>query len=223
MRARLRPPARSAAPRRPIRWPSGRTCIAWEAGKSPSGQNYIVSSARYQEEAIIPPLDKDELDHVVACFHALQGRRPELAQAEILQNVADELKRAGRSEEETRFYREVVAGATQIGQVASALDMAAARGDVNNLIELTRRYDRLQAGRSTFTFVTGSFRFLGTGLSLSQGMSVYADRKAYGDLLRLLDFALAEARQKMERQSKGAAARAARARSALVRRGRDPS
>ena len=182
------------------------------------GQYYAPSSRVRSPEENVPPLDKDELEHVLACFRALRSRRPELAQAEILQNVADELKRAGRADEETRFYREVVAGATQIGQVASALNMAAARGDVDNLIELSRRYDRLQAGRSTYAYYTGSFRFMGTGLALSQGMSVRADRKAYGDLLRLLDFSLADARQKMERQSKGAAARAYRARSALVRR-----
>jgi tetratricopeptide (TPR) repeat protein len=187
--------------------------------QTPLGRYLVVARGRTLEENV-SPLDKDELDYVLACLHALRDRRPELAQAEILQNVADELKRAGRADEETRFYREVVAGATQIGQVASALNLAAARGDVDILIELSRRYDRLQAGRSTYTYYTGSFRFMGTGLALSQGMSVSADRKAYGDLLRLLDFSLTEARQKMERQSKGAAARAARARFAALNRSR---
>ncbi len=185
--------------------------------QTPLGQRFIVSSLRATEENV-SPLDKDDLDHVLACYHALRDRRPELAQAEILQNIAEELKRAGRADEETRFYREVVAGATQIGQVASALNMAAARGDVDNLIELTRRYDRLQTGRSTPTFGTATFSFLGPDLSISRGMSVSADRKAYGDLLRLLDFSLDDARQKMERQSKGAAARAARARYAAISR-----
>jgi tetratricopeptide (TPR) repeat protein len=185
--------------------------------QTPSGQSILVSPLRTPEENV-SPLDRDELDHVLASFRALRSRRPELAQAEILQNVADELKRAGRADEETRFYQEVVAGATQIGQVASALNIAAARGDVDGLIELTRRYDRLQAGRSAPTFATGSFTFWGPELSLSRGMSVSADRKAYGDLLRLLDFGLDDARQKMERQSKGAAARAARARYAAMSR-----
>ncbi len=57
----------------------------------------------------------------------------------------------------------------------------------------------------------------GPGLAISQGMSVGADRKAYADVLRLVDFTLADTRRKMERQSKGAAARAYRAQSALVR------
>ena len=46
---------------------------------------------------------------------------------------------------------------------------------------------------------------------MCQGMSVCADRKAYADVLRLLDLDLAAARRKMERQSPGAAARAWRA------------
>ena len=98
---------------------------------------------------------------MLACFRSLQARRPELAQAEILQYVDDELKRAKRGDEEERFYREVVAGATQIGQVAAALNMAARRGDVDGLVELAERYERLQAGRSTPGFTTGSFTFAG--------------------------------------------------------------
>ncbi len=68
---------------------------------------------------------------------------------------------AGRSgsRRSERFYREVVAGATQIGQVAAVLNMAARRGDVDGLIELAERYERLQAGRSQSAFTNGSFTF----------------------------------------------------------------
>ena len=44
---------------------------------------------------------------------------------------------------------------------------------------------------------------------MCQGMSACADRKAYGDVLRLLDLNLAATRRKMERQSTGAARRRA--------------
>ncbi len=181
--------------------------------QTPLGQPFAVSPARVTapEENILP-LDGDELGHVLACYRTLHGRRPELAQAEILQCVGDELKRAGRTDEESRFYREVLAGATQIGQVAGAMNMAAARGDVDGLIDLSRRYDRLQAGRPAQTLATGTFRFVGPYQAIDQGMGVCADRKAYAEVLRLADFCLADIRQKMERQSRGAAARALRAR-----------
>ena len=51
-------------------------------------------------------------------------------------------------------------------------------------------------------------------------MSACADRKAYADVLRLLDLDLAATRRKMERQSTGAAARAWRARFASMHRAR---
>ena len=51
---------------------------------------------------------------------SLRARRPELAQAQILQNVANELKRAKRVDEEERFYREAIAGATQLAQIAGS-------------------------------------------------------------------------------------------------------
>ena len=46
-------------------------------------------------------------------------RRPELAQSDIIQNVSKELIRAKRLDEEERFYRESVAGATQVGQISA--------------------------------------------------------------------------------------------------------
>ena len=105
-----RRPASSAARRPPTRWRSGRSCTAWGPGKLPIGQRTVITQIRNVEDNV-PPLDRAELDHVLACFRSLQARRPELAQAEILQYVDDELKRAKRGDEEDRFYREVVAGA----------------------------------------------------------------------------------------------------------------
>ena len=130
----------------------------------------MITQLRSQDDNT-PPLDKADLDFVLSCYRSLQARRPELAQAEILQNIDDELKRTHLVEEERRFYREAIAGATQIGQVAAVLNMAARRGDVDGLIELGERYERLQAGRSQSAFTNGSFSFMGPGLSMCQGMS----------------------------------------------------
>ena len=47
-----------------------------------------------------PPLPPEELDHVIKCFNSLRARRPELAQAQLLQIVFNELKRAKRTEAE---------------------------------------------------------------------------------------------------------------------------
>ncbi len=59
---------------------------------------------------------------MISCYRELRARRPELAQAEIIQVVSNELLWAHRVDEENQFYREAVNGAVKIGQIAGALD-----------------------------------------------------------------------------------------------------
>ncbi len=79
-----------------------------------------------------PPLDKNELDHVLQCYRSLQARRPDLA-AGFLLSIAEELKRAKSVDEAERFYREAIAGATQLAQIDGAFILAASRGDTECL------------------------------------------------------------------------------------------
>ena len=71
------------------------------------GQQYYVYQGEEQKDTT-PPLENDELDHVLACYRALKIRRPELVQAQILQHVFKELKRAKRIDEEEKLYREAI-------------------------------------------------------------------------------------------------------------------
>ena len=150
--------------------PLGLSVFARAAGSSAWASAYYVTPAAHEPKDNTPPLDKDELDHVLACYRALRARRPELAQAQILQNVANELKRAKRVDEEERFYREAIAGATQLGQIAGAFSLAARAGRRRRpdpaLRPLRAAPDR--AGRTPY-YYTGSFYFSGPGLSLSPG------------------------------------------------------
>ena len=175
-----------------------------------------LTAAPGQEES--SPLESAELDHMVACYHSLRARRPDLPGALVLLNISDELKRAKRLDQDERFYRDALAGATRIGQVAGAFVLAARRGDAAGLMQLFERYDRLQTGRSQsrLSYYTQTFSFVGPGLAMSQGMSALADRKDYAGVLHLLDFNLAFARRKQELQSPGAARRALRARYAAL-------
>ena len=129
--------------------------------------------------------------------------------------VDHELRRARRIDDEERFYRDVISGATQIGQIAPAIDLAAIRGDVPELIELFQRYDRLQTGRPRVSYGTTSYAFQPV-LALGKCMSAGADRKHYSQVLTLLDFTIDAARRKHQQQSPGAAARARRARLSAV-------
>jgi tetratricopeptide (TPR) repeat protein len=172
------------------------------------GTRYYVAPGTDTADAA-PPLPPAEVEHMLACYRALHQRRPELVNGSIVQNVVVELKRAKRTEEGDRIYRDAVEGAEQLGQVAAVFTLAAQRGDVDALLRLLEKFDRLQTGPST-TYMSGSFYFRGPGTALSQGMSVRAGAKAYGDVLRMLDHYLSLARRRHEQQSAGAAARARR-------------
>ncbi len=169
----------------------------------PAGQRNIVNYQVQQGKDTTPPLPSAELDHVIACFRSLRARRPELAEAQILQFVFTELKRAKRTQEEEKLYRESIAGATQIGQLAGVFGLAAEKGDVDALLSLCDRYERLQTGRSQQYYYSGSFYFQGPAAAIGQCMTQRADSKAHDDIRKILDHELAANRRRQERQSPG--------------------
>ena len=168
------------------------------------GQRYYVIASNAAKDSE-PPLPKAELDHAMAAYGSLRTRRPELAQAEILVNITTELKRAKRDQEGDAIYKESIASALQLPQIAGVFDLAAQRGDIDALLLLTDRYQRLTTGRPNPYFYTGSFYFYGPGLALSRGMSIRAEKKAYDDVLRILDGELELLARKIERQTASAA------------------
>ena len=173
----------------------------------PAGQRIVAGlSSGSQAKDTTPPLPAAELDHALVCYRALRARRPELAQTQILQIVFTELRRAKRTDEEEKLYRESIAGATQIGQLAGVFGLAAEKGDVESLLLLCDRFERLQSARGQQYFYTGSFYFAGPAAALIQCMTHRADAKAHDDVLKILDHELAAARRKLERQSPGSAA-----------------
>ena len=69
----------------------------------PLGREYFVVQYRPEEETDTPPLDKDELEHLLDCHNALRARRPELTGAQIVLAVDAELKRARRVDQGRSF------------------------------------------------------------------------------------------------------------------------
>ena len=171
-----------------------------------SGTRYYVAPGSETKDGT-PPLPPEEIDQVLASYRALRQRRPDLAQGQTIQNVSVELKRAKRTEDADRLYKEVVEGADQIAAVVSAFSLAGQRGDVDALIQLSDRFDRLQAGQAPGGAVYGGYYFGGTGNAIAQGMSVRAAAKSYGDVHRLLDHYLASARRRLEKQPRRAGQR----------------
>ena len=99
------------------------------------------------------------------------------------------------------LYREAVDGARQLDEVASVLGLAGERGDVDGLIALLRQVTSgSRPGESSSRLAPTTYE--GPAYSMSQAMSVRARAKAYGDILRLLDHYLADARRKHEQSGK---------------------
>jgi tetratricopeptide (TPR) repeat protein len=159
------------------------------------GRTYVVAG---EIQDNVPPLPPDELEYVLSSYRSLRQHRPDLAQAGIIQNVSTELRRAKRTEEADTFYREAVDSAEQLPQVAAAFGLAAERGDVETLLRLSEKYDRLTAGQSTSYYIAGLFYFQGAGYAMGRAMGICSEGKRYDDILKLLDAHLASARRKAE-------------------------
>ena len=142
---------------------------------------------------------------------------PSWRRAEILMNISDELKRAKRLDEEEAVLsrggrRRDPAGPDRRGLHPGRAAGRRRRADPA-LRALRPAPDRPVARPAT---PAGSFSFVGPGLAMCQGMSALADRKDYADVLRLVDFNLASARQ----EARTSVAGRGRARSALATRAR---
>ena len=143
--------------------PDGAVGLPHVAGEPPVRPgSALLRRAGDRGERRHAPLPADEIDHVLASYRALRQRRPELAARQILGSVAVELKRAKRADDADALYREAVDGARQVDEVASVFGLAGERGDVDGLIALLDKYERLQAGRASSAF--GTYYYRGPGL-----------------------------------------------------------
>jgi tetratricopeptide (TPR) repeat protein len=132
-----------------------------------------------------PPLDSDEIDHVLACYESLHKRRPEWLQLAMVSNITGELKRAGREKDEVRMLREAVETANDPMTIYSAMLASAQKGDMPNLLTLLDKVERTQTPRALAS--TPYLSMAMVSRLIAQTMAWRADAKAHGDILRLLD------------------------------------
>ena len=137
----------------------------------------------------IPPLSDAELEQVLGCYREVRRKRPEILTSygyggAALNNVLAELKRAKRTDEELRLYREAVGAAEQQADISTMMQLAAARDDFEGLGELWERFERAgekQKGTAYNPYVQPPTN------TLAQAMGALADSKAYADVLKLFD------------------------------------
>lgn len=164
-----------------------------------TGPRYYVAPGTETKDGT-PPLPADEIDHMLACVRALRQRRPELLQGQVITGVSVELKRAKRTADDDTLYAEQNASAEQPPTIAAALSLAGPRGDVDAVIRLFDRWERLKPGTSSTGMAMGGSYFAGTATAMAQAMGVRGQAKGYDDVVRLLDHYLATVRRRHDRQ-----------------------
>jgi tetratricopeptide (TPR) repeat protein len=133
-------------------------------------------------------LSDADLGALLTAFETLRKLRPEWTQSSMFSVVAGALKRAKKTEQEERFYRDVMATAADAESLASVLAFAAERNvGVDEILTLFDRY-RKAAGHhgAVITAMTES----GSD-PLVAAMCARADAKAPADVLRIVDHYLA--------------------------------
>ena len=135
-----------------------------------------------------PPLPPDELKLVLDSFEAFKKRRPDLIQSTILSSVSAELKRSKREAEGDAFYRSMFESAATLEFVAALFPLAAERGDVDGLLALIDRYERLASAANLTVYGNSP-----VADAIGRTMGAKADSKDHAAILRLLDHALASA------------------------------
>ncbi|HTU17039.1 MAG TPA: DUF1583 domain-containing protein [Gemmataceae bacterium] len=156
-----------------------------------------------------PPLPAEEIDRVLAGFHRLRKEKPQWLTTDVLNNVLTELKRAKRTKDEERTYREIVAAASASGQVSlvqQVLSVAADRGDLESVLRFFDRLEKLQG--SAPRAVAGMPSIQQATHALSEAMRARADAKAHADIPRLYEAYLAAGRR--QRKASGHPSRGAR-------------
>ena len=160
-----------------------------------------IYQAAEKDDGVLP-MPADQVDRVLAAFRILRSRQPDWIHAAILTAIAEELKRSNRAEAIDVFYKDAVASASDADSAASVLRLAAERGDVDGVIQLFDRHERLRGNKPLpqsnllYSNYGGYYTMAASPAdSIGRAMLARADAKAMPDVLRLLDHYLAEIRR----------------------------
>ena len=138
-----------------------------------------------------PPLPPDEQALVLDSFEALRKRRPDLIQSVVLNSVSTELKRAKRDSDADAFYKSMFDSASTLEAVNATMTLAADRGDVDGLLALVDRYERLASASNQPA--SSGYGNSPVAQAIARTMGAKAESKDHAAILRLLDTALASA------------------------------
>ncbi len=146
---------------------------------SSPGQRYYANNDDTIDKT--PPLPKDELEHVLACYNSLVAQKPDWAEAGSLSVVSLELKRAKDDQRRDALYREAVAKAKDAISIMSAAGLATERGDLDTFLALVDRYTKLASGQPNSPGIEGLSNLF------QQAMLKQNEARKNADVLKLLD------------------------------------
>jgi tetratricopeptide (TPR) repeat protein len=141
----------------------------------------------------IPPLKEEDIDLVLSAYHTLSLHKPEWIRPEILVNVDIELRRAKRTDQREAFYREALARANDGPTLASLLQLAAERGNVDDVLNLFDKADQRFVGYQNYALYSS---YAGEAEPLARTMNARAQVNTHEDIFKICDHYLTVARHR---------------------------
>jgi tetratricopeptide (TPR) repeat protein len=154
-----------------------------------SNPNAVVRALPSSATDPTPPLSVDEQALVLNAFESLRARRSDLVQFSLLNSVLTELKRARRDSDADAIYKASIESASTLDSVSTVVGLAAERGDVDGLLAMLDKYDRLSSAANP-SALSGSANVPYVS-QISRAMGIKADDKDRDAVLRMLDHFLA--------------------------------
>lgn len=116
------------------------TYLSSLSGRAGPQSRRVINEDTGESELTLEPLDKEELEHVLACYKEIDDSSSMINYGEtFLELVAAELKRAGRTEEATKMLDDAITSAKSPIQIASILPGTIQRGDYETAMKLLDR------------------------------------------------------------------------------------
>lgn len=161
-----------------------------------------------EHEIKLDPLEKDELEHVLAIFKEMDDDSSMNNYGQtFLQTVAKELKRAGRGEDADKMYQQRMEEAKTPIQIASIMAGTIQRGDMATTMKLLDRLAELkpdvtQSSGTNFNYAQYILSPQYQSQILAQLIGKRAQKKELADVLDLWDRYLAIAISRHEAEKK---------------------
>ena len=138
----------------------------------------------------VQPLSSEELDHVLQCFRIVQAQASawkSYSTVYVVQGIVNELKLAGREDEATALYEQVVGAATSDVDLIAAMSLATEREDLDRVLALASQLEQRRAAGGTASSMQSYYGGSDTLSALTQLMARRAAANDYANVVMIFD------------------------------------